>query len=233
MPLSNSIFISYRRSDSQDITGRIYEYLERHFGAEVIFRDVYSIPLGDDYRTHLREKAQNCQVLVAVLGPDWLTVSEKESGQRRLDNPDDWVRIEIETALNRDIAVIPLLVNGARVPQEEDLPGDLKPLAHRNAAVVRPDPDFQPDLERLIRQLEKIVKPEEKKSSLSRGQQLKVEYLQNKLADLEKQLSIVQKELGATTDVIIGSKLEKRQILLWEEIDSVDQEVQKLKSGNE
>lgn len=232
MPIPNSIFISYRRSDSQDITGRIYEYLENHFGTEVVFRDVYSIPLGDDYRVHLREKAQNCQVVVAVIGPSWLTVTDQE-GNRRLDSPDDWVRIEVETALNRDIPVIPLLIGKARVPKEDDLPGVLKPLAYRNAALARPDPDFEHDMERLIRQLEKIVKSTDEGTTLTRGQQLKLEYLQTKLSDLEKLLLTVQKELGAITDVTIESRLEKRQILLLEEIDQVDQEIQHLKTGDE
>ena len=227
----NSIFISYRRNDSQDITGRIYEYLETHFGPEAVFRDVYSIPLGDDYRLHLREKAQNCQVLVAVIGSDWVTVTDPD-GQRRLDNPNDWVRIEVETALNRGIPVIPLLVGGACIPAENDLPSDLKPLAHRNAALARPDPDFQPDMERLTRQLERIVKLTDGARSLTRGQQLKLEYWQTKLKDLEKQLHTVQKELGAITDVTIAGKLEKRQLLLLEEIDEVDQAIQILKAGD-
>ncbi|MDJ0706505.1 MAG: TIR domain-containing protein [Leptolyngbyaceae cyanobacterium MO_188.B28] len=227
----DSIFISYRRSDSQDITGRIYDYLEKRFGSNVVFRDVYSIPLGDDYRIHLREKAQNCQVLVAVIGPDWVTITDPD-GNRRLDNPNDWVRLEVETALERGIPVIPLLIGGATIPEEKDLPSDLKPLAHRNAALARPDPDFQSDMERLIRQLEKIVTLAGKARSLTRGQQLKLDYLQTKLTDLEMQLRSVQKELGAITDVTIAGKLEKRQILLLEEIDEVDQTIQTLKIGD-
>ena len=231
MPTPDSIFISYRRSDSQDITGRIYDYLEKHFGSDVVFRDVYSIPLGDDYRFHLREKAQNCQVLVAIIGPDWVSVTDPD-GNRRLDNPNDWVRIEVETALNRGIPVIPLLIDGATVPEEKDVPSDLKPIAHRNAALARPDPDFQPDMARLIRQLEKIVTLTDKGRSLTRGQQLKLDYLQTKLTDLETQLGAVQKELGAITDVTIAGKLEKRQLLLLEEIDEVDQAIQTLKTGD-
>ena len=231
MPNPDSIFISYRRSDSQDITGRIYEYLEKRFGPEAIFRDVYSIPLGDDYRIHLREKAQTCRVLVVVIGPDWVTVSDPD-GNRRLDNPDDWVRIEVETALDREIPVIPLLIDGACIPEEADLPSDLKPLAHRNAALARPDPDFQADMARLIRQVEKIVRLTDGGRSLTRGQQLKLDYLQTKLTDLEKQLRAVQKELGAITDVTIAGKLEKRQLLLFEEIDEVDQSIQTLKAGD-
>lgn len=230
-PAADSIFISYRRSDSQDITGRIYEYLASHFGADVVFRDVYSIPLGEDYRTHLREKAKNCQAVVAVIGPNWVSAEDK-AGNRRLDDPSDWVRIEVETTLSRGIPVIPLLVNGARVPKEDELPGGLGPLAHRNAALARPDPDFEHDMERLIRGLEKIIKTLDTAATLTRGQQLKLEYLQSKLKDLEKQLLRVQKELSAIADVTIEGKLEKRQLLLLDEIDAVDMEIQQLKAGN-
>ena len=230
-PAADSIFISYRISDSQDITGRIYEHLVNHFGTDVVFRDVYSIPLGEDYRTHLREKVQTCQAAVVVIGPDWVTVEDKD-GHRRLVNANDWVRIEVETTLSRGIPVIPLLVNRARMPKEEDLPGDMSPLVYRKAALARPDPDFEHDMERLIRQLEKIVNPPNLESTLTRGQQLKLEYLESKQKDLEKQLRRVQKELSAITDVTIEDKLEKRQILLLDEIDDVDVEVQQLKAGN-
>lgn len=212
------------------MTGRIYEHLARHFGAEAVFRDVYSIPLGDDYRLYLRDRLQACHVVVSVIGPTWLTVTDKD-GNRRLDNPDDWVRIELESAFNRDLPVIPLLVRGARIPKEADLPEPIKPLAYRNAALARPDPDFEPDMERLIRQLEKSLKTINTTNTLTRAEQLKLEYLENKLEDLEKQLGRVQKELSAVTDVTIEGRLEKRQALLFEEIDEVDQEVQRLKLG--
>jgi hypothetical protein len=231
MPQPNSIFISYRRADSQDLTGRIYEYLAKHFGTEVVFRDVYSLPMGEDYRTHLREKAQNCQAMVVVMGPDWVTVEDKD-GNRRLDNPDDWVRVEVETGLKREITVIPLLIDGARIPKEEDLPGDLKPLAYRKAALARPDPDFQHDMERLIRQLEKVVNKTDGRPKLRRSQQLKLDYAKTKLEDLEKQLLRVQKELAANTDVVTVSKLETRQLQLLDDIDTVYEEIQQLESGN-
>ena len=153
---SNSIFISYRRSDSNDVTGRIYDRLSQHFGRDVVFKDVDSIPFGVDFRAHLNQGVGNCLVLVAVIGPTWLNVAGAD-GKRRLDNPDDWVRAEIETALGREIPVIPLLVAGASLPREAELPEPLKPLAYRNAAQARPDPDFDHDLKRLIRRLEEVV----------------------------------------------------------------------------
>ncbi len=148
-----SIFISYRRSDSGDITGRIYDRLVNHFGREVIFRDVQSIPLGIDFRTYINDELCDCRVLVAVIGPQWLTVKGNQ-GNRRLDEENDWVRVEIETALKRGIPVIPLLVSGARLPKAEELPDCLAALAHRNGTTARPDPDFHPDMDRLIVGLE-------------------------------------------------------------------------------
>lgn len=156
MPLSNAIFISYRRSDSNDVTGRIYDRLAEHFGRGVVFKDVDSIPFGVDFRTHLQQGVGHCQVLVAVIGPTWLSVSDAR-GQRRLDNPEDWVRAEIEIALGRDIPVIPLLVGGASPPVADALPESLRDLTHRNCAQARPDPDFHHDMERLIQRLEEIV----------------------------------------------------------------------------
>lgn len=153
---SNSIFISYRRSDSNDVTGRIYDRLSNHFGRDIVFKDVDSIPSGVDFRTYLNQGAGNCRVLIAVIGSTWLTVSDAH-GKRRLDDPDDWVRAEIEIALRRGIPVIPLLVGGASPPGVEELPEALKQLSYQNAAQSRPDPDFHKDLDRLIQRLEEIV----------------------------------------------------------------------------
>ena len=156
MPEENSVFVSYRRSDSNHTIGRIYDRLADYFGSKAVFRDVHSIPLGVDFRSHLQQQLGQCQVLVAIIGSTWLTVADT-AGNRRLDNPNDWVRAEIETALNRDIPVIPVLVGGATMPAAEALPGDIAPLAYRNGISARPDPDFHQDMNRLIHRLEEIV----------------------------------------------------------------------------
>ncbi|MDJ0706964.1 MAG: effector-associated domain EAD1-containing protein [Leptolyngbyaceae cyanobacterium MO_188.B28] len=153
MPNPNSIFVSYRRIDSNDVTGRIYDFLAAHFGGDVVFKDVDSIPLGVDFRTYLNDTVGNCQVLVAVIGPNWLEALKERLGQPAID----WVRAEIETALGRGIPVIPLLVGGAGLPVAADLPEGLQDLAYRNAAQARPDPDFKSDMHRLIQGLESIV----------------------------------------------------------------------------
>ena len=143
------IFISYRRSDSISETGRIYDSLSAHFGKECVFKDVFDIPYGVDFAEHLEQAVSQCQVLIVVIGNRWLSVTDAK-GNRRLDAPEDFVRLEIASALQRDILVVPLLVNGAMMPPSSQLPENLKPLARRNAAQVRHDPDYHDDMNRVI-----------------------------------------------------------------------------------
>jgi TIR domain len=150
---ATKIFISYRRQDSGDVTGRIYDRLVQRFGRQAIFKDVDSIPLGVDFRKSLDDAVGRCNLLLAIIGRQWLS-SQNENGARRLDDPRDFVRIEIEAALQREIPVIPLLVQGAGVPGENDLPQSLQALVYRNAISIRPDPDFHRDVDRLIKGVE-------------------------------------------------------------------------------
>lgn len=155
MTVAKAIFISYRRCDSIDIVGRIYDRLVAHFGANSVFKDVDSIPFGVNFRQHLEREVSHCPVLLAVIGPEWLTMADKQ-GHRRLDDPADWVRVEIEAALKRDSLVIPVLVGGASIPNDTDLPDSLRGLVYRQTALVRHDPDFHRDLDRLIQRLEEV-----------------------------------------------------------------------------
>ena len=160
------IFISYRREDSADATGRIGDWLRNYFGEEKIFTDVDNIPLGVDFRTHLDDEVSQCDVLLAVIGIDWLSAKNSD-GELRLNDPSDFVRIEIESALRRDIPVIPLLVRGASVPQSNQLPESIADLAFRNAQKIRPDSDFKHDANRLVRNLVKHLEsdtPEQTKT---------------------------------------------------------------------
>jgi hypothetical protein len=150
---AKNIFISYRRDDSPDVTGRIYDHLVEQYGKAAIFKDVDSIPFGVDFRVHLKAIVEKCDVVLAVVGDSWLTITNS-AGQRRLDDERDFVRIEIESALQRDIPVVPILVQGALMPHEADLPPALKEFAYRNATTVRHDPDFHVDMERLINSLD-------------------------------------------------------------------------------
>jgi formylglycine-generating enzyme required for sulfatase activity len=147
--MGTSIFISYRRVDSSDVTGRIYDRLVAAFDRNSVFKDVDSIPFGVDFREHLDGAVSQCQVCLVVVGRTWLEAKD-EAGRRRLDSTQDFVRIEIESALKRKIPVIPVLVGGASMPGPEQLPLSLEPLAYRNGAQVRSDPDFHRDMDRLI-----------------------------------------------------------------------------------
>ncbi|NEP18859.1 MAG: tetratricopeptide repeat protein [Leptolyngbya sp. SIO4C1] len=153
----SSLFISYRRSDSQDITDRIYDRLAARFGSKNVFKDTQSISGGAEFRQDINAALSRCQVLIAVIGPTWLTVQD-EAGHRRLDDTDDLVRREIETALNREgMRVIPLLVNGAGLPDAAALPDSLKPLRDYNGFTIHPELGFHPSLDRLIEELETFL----------------------------------------------------------------------------
>lgn len=144
------IFISYRRADSQTITGRIYDRLVTAFGPENVFKDVQDIKPGSDFRGALKEAVGSCDVLLVVIGKDWLTSADSH-GNRRLDNPGDFVRIEIETGLQRDkVLVVPVLIDKASMPSASDLPVELHELAFKQAVDVREDPDFHLDMTRLL-----------------------------------------------------------------------------------
>ncbi len=155
-----SIFISYRRADSMAYTGRIYDRLVNAFGVRHVFKDVEDIPPGEDFRSVLDKALTVADVVIIVIGPQWVMITDDE-GKRRLNDPTDFVRIEVETALKRnDVLVVPVLVNNAVMPSAESLPAGLKDLAFRNSVVVRNDPDFNPDINHLITAIEKKLKGE-------------------------------------------------------------------------
>jgi hypothetical protein len=154
---SARIFLSYRRADSADVTGRIYDRLAAHFGEPAIFKDVDSIPPGIDFKEHLEKAVGRCKIFLVVIGDRWLETTGS-SQSNRLQDPRDFVRIEVEAALNRNIPIIPLLVRGALMPEEEKLPPSLRKLVYRNAILIRPDPDFHRDMDRLIAAISDHVK---------------------------------------------------------------------------
>ncbi|MBZ0294903.1 MAG: TIR domain-containing protein [Anaerolineae bacterium] len=148
------IFISYRRVDSGAYAGRIYDRLKDAFGAENVFKDSYNIKPGMDFRGAIREQVGRCDVLLALIGPWWLDVA-LDDGTRRLDVPDDWLRLEIETGLQRDSAVvIPVLIGGASIPDPAALPPSIRELAFKNGVMLRDDPFFDRDIEDLIEHLQ-------------------------------------------------------------------------------
>jgi hypothetical protein len=143
-----TITISYRRSDSSAITGRIFDRLIAHFGDDSVFMDVDNIPVGVDFRSHIDETLRRTDVLLAVIGVNWL--SHDSAGLSRLQEKTDPVRSEIEKAVARKIRIIPVLVDGARMPDAAQLPAEFGNFAYLNAAEVATGRDFRFQMERLI-----------------------------------------------------------------------------------
>jgi hypothetical protein len=150
------IFISYRRDDSAGYAGRLYDDLCDRFGSEALFRDLDSLEPGADFVEAIEEALSNCDAIVVVIGQHWL-ISVDAMGQRRLQDPSDFVRLEVEAALKRGIRVLPVLVQGAKMPSLQDLPGTLAPLARRQACELS-DSRWKYDVGQLIQVLEESLK---------------------------------------------------------------------------
>jgi TIR domain len=150
----SGIFISYRREDSAPYAGRIYDRLCARFGAEHVFMDVDDILPGADFAEQIRAKISSSDAVVAVIGTNWPSARD-EKGAPRLAEPNDFVRLELASALQLGRLIIPVLVDGAAMPQAQELPGDLRALAGRNAVRLQ-DHDFQRDFEIVLQALEKL-----------------------------------------------------------------------------
>lgn len=159
------IFISYRRSDSEGHAGRLFEDLRRKYGNDLVFLDVENIPPGVDFRKTIAEKVALCDVLLVLIGKSWLFATD-ENGKRRLDDEDDFVRIEIATALSRNIPVIPVLVQGVGMPSINELPVQLRDLHWRNAFPIRHD-RWGVDVKLLIKKVDAILTLENSTDSVS------------------------------------------------------------------
>jgi hypothetical protein len=150
------IFISYRRSDSKIFAGRILDRLTQAFGRRSIFRDIEDISAGKDYRQVLKDAVNEADIMLVMIGPQWTSITDA-NGNKRLFDIQDFVRFEVETGLKRnDMTVIPVLLLNTPMPSPEQLPSELRELLYRNAVVVRDDPDFSTDLQRLISQIRQI-----------------------------------------------------------------------------
>jgi hypothetical protein len=152
-----SVFISYRRSDAEGWAGRLSDSLRAHLGQVRIFRDIEDIPPGVDFIEYFTKAVGECDALIEIIGPDWLTVADA-SGRRRLDDPNDPIRLEVVAAIRRNIRVIPVLLEGATMPKAEDLPDDLQPLARRNAYPLS-DSRWADDTKKLAGILRAFVQP--------------------------------------------------------------------------
>ena len=167
------IFISYRRGDDAAAAGRLYDRLERTFESQRLFMDVDDIPPGEDFVAVLEAQVAACDVLLALIGRGWLTVTDK-TGHHRLDNPDDFVRIEIASGLAQGKRVIPVLVgDDVTMPGPKDLPKELMPLTHRQAVRIAQD-RFRDDAERLARVLKKALAEVEANKAEERRQSAEV-----------------------------------------------------------
>jgi hypothetical protein len=149
------IFISYRREETAYPAGWLFDRLAHHFDGGQVFKDVDSIQPGDDFVEVIATAVGSCHVLLALIGAEWLTITD-EHGQRRLDNPDDFVRLEIEAALTRGVRVIPILLDGARMPRADELPASLAKLVRRQALELSPA-RFDFDTSRLLRVLDRTL----------------------------------------------------------------------------
>lgn len=145
-------FISYRRKDSTAVAERMADRLFTHFGEAAVFKDVNSISVGTDFRHALDQALDACDCLLSIIGPHWLGEDSTQS-VRRIDDPKDFVRLEVATALYRQISTIPVLVEGAIMPSQSELPRDLIGLVDLQALTIRHDPDFHRDVDYLIRTL--------------------------------------------------------------------------------
>jgi uracil-DNA glycosylase len=149
------IFINYRRQDSEGYVGRLFDHLSGHFEPDALFMDVDSIPPGADFVTFLSESVAACDVFLSVIGPHWLTLTD-DAGSRRIDQWNDFVHIEIQSALEQNKLIIPVLVGGAKMPSPKSLPEDIAALSNRNAVELSHQ-RFSYDVEKLVEAIKEMV----------------------------------------------------------------------------
>lgn len=161
------IFISYRRDDTAYVAGMLGNRLRTEFGESAAYIDFDAIPFGIDFREHIVNAVSECDILLAIIGDRWLGSRGNDETTRRIDDPADFVRLEIETALARNIPVIPILTGKAEMPSQEDLPETLQPLAFRNAAELRTGRDTNYHMDLLIRNLQHHFSPDQENKKTS------------------------------------------------------------------
>jgi formylglycine-generating enzyme required for sulfatase activity len=164
------IFISYRRESTAGVAGRLFDRLCAKFGKDRMFIDVDMIEPGEDFVEVLERKLADAIALVVLIGPDWLTCKDA-SGSPRLDNPDDFVRLEVATALKRSVRVIPVLLDDARMPPSQLLPADLVGLGRRQSIEIR-HARFHQDVEPLVNVLEKLIAAQSREAEHSNAESI-------------------------------------------------------------
>ncbi len=194
--MTEKIFLSYRRDDSRGYTTAICTLLELHFGSGQIFMDVDTLLPGTDFVQSLENAVEGCDIFLAIIGPSWEDIRD-DNGARRLDNPDDFVRIEVAHALRRGIPVIPVLVGGAQMPSSKKLPENIKNLSRRHAFSI--GDHLRSDVQQLVKVLEKTFERLEKEQ---------IEQQQNEQGQLARQYSAVGKKVQEDQDRL---KLQKHE----------------------
>jgi outer membrane protein assembly factor BamB len=159
------IFLSYRREETEHLAGRLADRLVERFGESQVFMDVDSIPPGVDFAEAIQRAVSGCDVLLALIGRQWTTLVD-EQGRRRIDDPDDFIVLEVRAALDRNIPVIPVLVDGAVMPQRRELPKGLEQLSRRNAARLDAV-SFRLNIGWLLEHLEKMLSASEDATALA------------------------------------------------------------------
>src|SRR5450755_1509378 len=147
------VFISYRRDDTSGYAGRLYDQISAHIGADHVFMDVADIGPGSDFVEVIEQKVGTCDALIALIGKNWLTLKDDQN-RPRLGATEDFVSVEVLAALKRKVEVIPVLVGGAKMPLQRELPESLQPLSRHQALEVS-DTHFTRDVQDLIAALEK------------------------------------------------------------------------------
>jgi hypothetical protein len=155
-PPPTGVFISYRRQETAPYARLLFEALSGRVGPERVFMDVDSIELGVDFTDEIEEALAVCKILLALIGPQWVTITDAE-GRRRLEDPDDIVFLEIKAALDRNLRVIPILVDGTLMPNRQQLPGSLAPFARRNGLELSSGARYNSDIGRLLKAVERIL----------------------------------------------------------------------------
>jgi hypothetical protein len=150
----HAIFISYRRKDTADAVGRLYEHLTETYGKDAVFKDVDVVAAGEDFREALKRGLEGCQIFLCVMGDRWFGDAVPGGPARAIDSAGDYVRIEVETALSRGTLVLPVLVNAMRMPDPAMLPESLRDVCYKHAQPLRPDPDFTGDVQRLYHRID-------------------------------------------------------------------------------
>jgi len=164
------IFISYRRSDCQPQANAINDGLRHRLQPARVFMDIDSIPAGVDFAEHIREEIEMCDYVLVLIGDNWLSATDNE-GRRRIDNPDDFVRLEIENAFTAaGVTVVPVLVEGAEMPRATDLPEGLQRLSRINAIELS-DQRWSSDIERLANEIKRIEAHQQERANRAREQQ--------------------------------------------------------------